>query len=301
MKSSTTKRIVAGLLAAAMPLFTNAEPGPSSTTRVASDIVIEQQWQIDSGVSQPESVLVIADHDWLYVSNVNGEEKAGFISKVSKEGHVESLKWIDGIQTPTGMGYFAGLLYVADQNQVHVIDVSLGKVVKSLSSKAISLNDIAVTEDGRVFITDLTSGSLYTIQDNEVVHWLSSPLFTNLNGILIQGDKIWVGSVGTRLALDLKPDELGSIYEISISEKSVSMVEGTENIALVDGLQAFEQGYIVPSPASGTVYYFDEQTRTAVGMVDIGVADIAIDQQTNMLYAPILFGDKLNAYRIYKK
>src|SRR5262245_10177215 len=52
------------------------------------------------GFQTPESVLYDADNDVYLVSNINGKpldaDDNGFISKVSPDGKITELKWIDG-------------------------------------------------------------------------------------------------------------------------------------------------------------------------------------------------------------
>lgn len=272
----------------------------------SAPLSMEKVWEIDSGVSQPESVLVIPGHQWLYVSNVNGEDKDGFISKVSKDGVIETLKWAQGIHTPTGMGFYDSKIYVADQNKVHIIDIHSGAILKTLPSQAKTLNDIAVTSDGRIFVTDLVSGGIYTVENDQVVLWTKSTMFTNANGILAQGDELIVGSVGTRLSRELKPNEYGSLYRVNLTDKSVNLIGSAEKIGLVDGVQKYQKGHLVSGPMQGKVFYVDSHSaditdRTIIGEVEGGIADIAFDSSMDTLYAPILFANKLAAYRIVSK
>lgn len=77
-----------------------------------------------TGFSTPESVVHDAVDDVYLVSNINGEPLAedgnGFISRVTPDGEVEALRWIDGeadgveLNAPKGMAVLGDTLYVAD-------------------------------------------------------------------------------------------------------------------------------------------------------------------------------------------
>ena len=69
------------------------------------------------GFSTPESVLHDDRSDVYLVSNVNGsptdKDDNGFISRITPEGEIENLKWIDGalgdvtLHAPKGMAIVA--------------------------------------------------------------------------------------------------------------------------------------------------------------------------------------------------
>ncbi|WP_368185641.1 hypothetical protein [Aestuariibius sp. HNIBRBA575] len=65
--------------------------------------------------------------------------------------------WVDeGIQTPTEMVVDRGHIYVVDQTQLHQISLATGDVVHSYKSvTAYSLNDVDVTLDGQIFVSEL--------------------------------------------------------------------------------------------------------------------------------------------------
>jgi len=70
------------------------------------------------GFSSPESTIISGNH--LYVSNVGKELKPtvkdadGFISKLSKDGVIENLHFMDGLDAPKGMSIVNNTLFVVD-------------------------------------------------------------------------------------------------------------------------------------------------------------------------------------------
>src|SRR5204863_1559288 len=77
-----------------------------------------------TGLATPESVLYDAEGDRYLVSNINGspfdKDNNGFISVLSPDGDVKTLKWIEGgknkvkLDAPKGSAITGGILYVAD-------------------------------------------------------------------------------------------------------------------------------------------------------------------------------------------
>lgn len=132
------------------------------------------------GFRTPRAVIHDAEADVYLVSNVNGDPAAaddddnGFISRVSPDGEILELRWIDGardealqLSAPMGMALAGGVLWVADGSRVHAFDARTGKPRKShkLGPEA-SLADVAIV-DGAPVVSDegpeLGPGMLYRI------------------------------------------------------------------------------------------------------------------------------------------
>jgi hypothetical protein len=139
------------------------EPGSGRTADSATasaDVVVA-----DVGLSTPESVLHDAMADVYLVSNINGgpldEDDNGFISRLSPDGSVLELKWIDGahaevlLNAPKGMALQAGVLYVADIGCLRKFDAATGAPQGEVCPEgATFLNDVAVGGSGSLVFTD---------------------------------------------------------------------------------------------------------------------------------------------------
>jgi sugar lactone lactonase YvrE len=118
-----------------------------------------------TGLSTPESVLYDDQNDRYLVSNINGKpldtDNNGFISVLSPDGSVTTLKWIEGgkgktkLDAPKGMALAKGTLYVADISTVRMFDAKSGAAKGEVKIPgATFLNDMASGPDGKVYVSD---------------------------------------------------------------------------------------------------------------------------------------------------
>ena len=119
------------------------------------------------GFSTPESVKWDASSGYWFVSNINGAPPArdgnGFISRLTKDGAVDSLHFITGgkkgvtLNGPKGMAIIGDTLFVADIDAIRAFNKVSGAPIRSWDvSKqgAKFLNDVVATPTGDVYITD---------------------------------------------------------------------------------------------------------------------------------------------------
>jgi DNA-binding beta-propeller fold protein YncE len=121
---------------------------------------LEKLWETDSVLKVPESVLFDADHKVLYATNIDGtdpwgKDGKGSVAKVGLDGKVIATEWVSGLNAPKGMGLYKGKLYVADLNELVVIDIAGAKIEKRIAvTGAEGLNDVSVSKTGTVYVSD---------------------------------------------------------------------------------------------------------------------------------------------------
>jgi streptogramin lyase len=118
-----------------------------------------------AGFKTPESVLHDPVADVYLVSNINGgpadKDDNGFISRVSPQGKVLALKWIDGaspavtLNAPKGLAIRGDTLLVADIDVVRLFNRTTGAALGEWPVPgATFLNDMTAGPDGTLYVTD---------------------------------------------------------------------------------------------------------------------------------------------------
>ncbi len=93
------------------------------------------------------------------MANIDGNPSEadgnGYISRVSPDGEILDLKWIDGssggvdLSAPKGMAISGGLLYVSDITEIRLFDANTGAPKGMVAVPgATFLNDVAAGPDG---------------------------------------------------------------------------------------------------------------------------------------------------------
>ena len=134
------KRILCILCMATSPVLGGA---------LAQTHSLVKKWETDTLLKTPESVLFDAKSKILYVSNIDGtpagKDGKGSIGKVGLDGRIIATDWVTGLHAPKGMGLYKNKLYVADLDEVVVIDVVKAKIIQHIPVEgAVFLNDITI-------------------------------------------------------------------------------------------------------------------------------------------------------------
>jgi DNA-binding beta-propeller fold protein YncE len=164
---------------------------------------LELLWRV-GGLANPESVALSRDGSFLYVSNVSGEGEAkdgnGFIARVSTDGHMLQRTFAVGLNGPKGVVLRGDALFVADIDQLVVIDASTGAIRRRLPVPGAEfLNDIAVAPNGDVLAADSNTKRIYVAHDGQISVWLEHDLLRAVNGLLPERNRLVVTTMAGRL------------------------------------------------------------------------------------------------------
>lgn len=250
----------------------------------------------DAGFATPESVLHDAAADVYLVANINGSPAAaddnGFISKVTPDGKVAELKWIDGgkpdvkLDAPKGMAISGGVLWVADITVVRRFDAKTGAQQPDVEVPgATFLNDVTAGEDGGIYVGDTGvdakfepagTDAVYQItKDGKVKPRLRSRDLGGPNGLAFASGSLWVVSFGS-----------GELYEVTArgeKKPGVKLPKGR-----LDGIVAKGDGELLISSWEGRAVYAGKpggDFRVVLGEVE-APADIGWDGKRNVLLVP---------------
>ena len=270
--------------------------GAPAAASAAADIVVA-----DVGLSTPESVLHDAGADVYLVSNINGSplerDGNGFISRLSPDGSVLALKWIDGetdgvtLNAPKGMAIQDGVLFVADIDCIRMFDAASGTPAGQVClENATFLNDVAPGGDGSIFFTDsgfeagpeglAPSGAdaVYRmiVAEERVVAVAKEPSMGGPNGVAVGRRGIMVVTFGT-----------GEVYRLTAEGDRTDVMPPGER--QLDGIEMLPDGGFVMSSWGDQCLYVVGGDGTVQRILE-GIeapADLGYDAGRNRVLVPL--------------
>ncbi len=252
------------------------------------DSSLQPVWELAGQLAAPESVAFDAARGTLYVSNFGD----GTIAKIGLDGAVVARKWLEGLRAPTGLKMHAGRLYAVERPGVAVIDPDQGAIVERLTiPEARFPNDLAISEDGTIFVTDSFKDCVHRLSGGKAEIWIEGRACENPNGILIEKDRLMVGVTadGTLRTVDLKTKQVDTFLTLGAG-------------ANMDGLVADGRGGYLFSDYYGRIYRADARGRRTLLLDRRGprqyTADFEFIPEKGLLVVPSLYDNRLTAYRL---
>lgn len=250
---------------------------------------MEKIWETDSIVAVPESVLPDAKRNVLFVSLIDGApweaDGKGGIARLSMDGKNYNGNWVSGLNAPKGMGIFGNRLYVADMNEVVVIDIEKAKIeTKIAPDGAQSLNDITIDDKGIVYVSDSKGFRIWRIENDKPVLYLEN--LPGLNGLKAVGSDLIIASGKSFVKADASKN----------IQKIADLPQGG------DGIEPVGNGDYIVTAWAGYVFYVH-----ADGKVDTimdthlekrNTADIGYDPVNRVIYVPTFFAKTIAAYKL---
>jgi hypothetical protein len=256
------------------------------------------------GFATPESVEYNAVEDVYLVTNINGDSLAvdgdGFISKLSPDGHVIDLKWIDGkkegvtLNAPKGAAIIGDNLFVADINQIQVFNLPDGQQKKSITiTGSTFLNGITPDESGDyVYVTDSGFSTGLKSPGTDAIYkvWANGQYETVVkdkdlggpNGIWADNGRLVVVTFGS-----------GQILNVDYFGKQSVLPTPPNND--LDGLVKLEDGRFLISSWGGSAIYALNTDHTFSVLADSldSPADLGVDTKRNRLLIPLFKQNKV--------
>lgn len=249
----------------------------------------QETWILE-GFEMPESVLVDSEREQLLVSNIVGHpgetDANGYLSRVSFDGTLIEREWVTGLDAPKGMTLLGDELLVADLGRLHIIDVETGSIIDSLAPDgALFLNDVT-SDANAAWVSDLLTNTIWHYSDGTLEPWLQTDELAHPNGLLVDGQRLLVGSWGVGLHDDFSTDEPGALLSVDLESKAISIV--VPSVGNIDGIVSVQGVLFVSDWLSGALLEVDEATKSVVETQRFpkGLADISADSGT--LYLPLM-------------
>ena len=257
-------------------------------------VSLEKVWSTTTELSTCESVLYDPERDVIYVSNINGDARAedgnGFIAKISKQGEIKNLKWAVGLDGPKGLGIKKDKLYVADITKLREIDINTGKIINSYTiDSAKFMNDVVVSPDGKVYVSDSDQGRIYVFENGALSVWVGGKGYNRPNGLYVAGDEMILASSGD-----------GQLKSIDFDTKKVRVL--ADGIGAGDGVVPDGQGCYFVSSWNGQVFFINADWKVT-SILDTrnqnkNCADIEYIADDQLLLVPTFGGNTVDAYKV---
>lgn len=230
-------------------------------------------------LDNPESVAYDAVGERFLISNVGN----GSIIAMDIDGNFSEYM-PNAFVEPKGLLVYEGSLYVTDPTTIHKVDIAQASIIESYPiDGAIGLNDIAITEDGIMYITD-TAGDCIFVYDpaSGTREKIINPLIKKPNGIIYDRPR-WQMFV-------VNYDNQSPILSVDVRDNSVSIFMDTLYSNL-DGIAIDDLGriYFTSWSEDMIIQIPQEQNRMIPFITEYkGAADIYYHKPTNELIIPRL-------------
>jgi hypothetical protein len=286
-------------------------PSPATTAKAEQAVVPTPKPAVTfkGAFATPESVLYDEAGDRYLVSSINGKpweaDGNGYISVLAPDGAITTPKWIAGgvkktkLDAPKGMGITGGILYVADITVVRKFDAKDGTPKGDIPIEgATFLNDISVTPDGKVYVSDTgvkgganglePSGTdaVYLIEKGKVHPISKMKDLGNPNGLLATDTGVLVVTFGT-----------GELYRLDNEGKRKDITPIPEG--MLDGIVAYQDNLLISSWKASAIYKGKLHGNFEVVVPNVkNPADIGFDKKRSRVLVPHFNEDLVEAYDI---
>jgi hypothetical protein len=260
-------------------------------------------WEATDGIDTPESAYLDADSGFVFVSQVVGEPDGrdgnGRIVQLSSSGEVMSEAWIEGLNAPKGLRSHDGVLWTADIDEVIGIDIASAEIVSRITIEGAQfLNDVAVGDDGTVYVSDMAATTIYALTNGEIEVFAEGDHLEWPNGLLVDGDRLIVGGWG-RPEADFSTLVPGRLFALDLETRAKTLIT-TDPLGNIDGVESDGQGgWILTDYLAGRVMHVGaDGTVGDLGLFEPGTADLGFIADQGIAIVPHMNENRVVAYDV---
>lgn len=255
-----------------------------------------------TGFSGPEAVRYDSVGDAWFVANFNGDpagDANGFISRVTADGRIDSLRFMTGTTTaplhgPRGMFIRGDTLWVADANGVHAFHRVTGAQLAFHDFTALDpgfLNDVAVGTDGDIYVTDTGRQRIHRIRAGEITTVVDGDRRLGAtNGITPEGSGsarfLLAGWAAGGMVRAWEPGA-GTITDI-----------GTATTGRFDGIEVVDGRIVIASQADSSLHLIADGVETRIVRTPGAPADIGVDTRRGRVAVPYIALDRVDLWAL---
>jgi hypothetical protein len=282
------------------PPATAETPAPSAA---AAAVPVKAGWETTQGIQTPESIYFDPQSGFIFSSQIAGAPDArdgnGRIAKLNGDGTMVSADWVTGLNAPKGLRACAGTLWTADIDEVIGVEIASGRVTSRVKvPDAKFLNDVACTDDGTVYVSDMLATRIIAVKDGKPSVFAQGEQLEYPNGILAESTRLIVGGWGKPEA-DFSTKVPGRLFMIDLKTKAKTLLT-MKPFANIDGLEPDGRGgFLVSDWNAGKIFQVSSMGDVReVRTFTQGTADIGFEPNGNVLLVPHMNDNKVAAYDI---
>jgi outer membrane protein assembly factor BamB len=260
-------------------------------------------WTATQGIATPESAYYDDASGFVFTSQINGgptdRDGNGRIVKLNADGTVAAANWVTGLHAPKGLRAHQGTLWVADLDEVISFEIVSGRETSRVKiDGAQFLNDVATGADGTVYVSDFTANRIYAIKDGKVTTFAEGEQLEYPNGLLIEGNRLIVGSWGKPEA-DFTTKVPGRLFALDLATKEKTLIT-PKPLGNIDGVESDGRGgYLVSDYQAGKILRISATGESReVRQFKPGAADIGFVPSINAVIVPHMNENTVAAYDI---
>ncbi|MBI5440629.1 MAG: SMP-30/gluconolactonase/LRE family protein, partial [Deltaproteobacteria bacterium] len=209
---------------------------------------VGEAWKTPADFPIPETVVYDPSSGDLFVSGYDGYDRSAdegrqFLSRLSPDGKILSLRWVEGLRNPLGLAVAGGTLWAVETGGVVEIEIASGTVLRRIAvPSAVALNDIAVGKDGTVYLSDPGANALFRIVSGKAEEWLKGVEIARPNGLHLLGGRLIVGNNGD-----------GRVKSVDLETKGVRTVADL-GAGIIDGIESDGTGNLLVTHNEGRLF-----------------------------------------------
>jgi len=259
-----------------------------------------------AGFQAPESAYWHAASQSWFVSNVAGspteKDGKGWITRLDANGKRTKERWVDGLNAPKGIRINGRTLYVADIDELVVVDTTRAKVKARLKAPgATFLNDVAIGRGGEVYVSDTMTNAIYRCRSDRVCEvFVKTEKLEGPNGLLVEGNRLVVAAWG----IITDPATFGTktpghLLQVDLGTKEITPIGDGQPVGNLDGLEKDGADYLVTDWVAGKLLRISKSgTVTVLKDGFKNSADLGYDPARRLVAVPEMGGGKVQLLRL---
>ncbi|MEL7311328.1 MAG: hypothetical protein AAFN07_07455 [Pseudomonadota bacterium] len=149
----------------------------------------------------------------------------GYVSVLSTDGEVIEKQLVTGLDAPKGMVLVGERLYIADIDRVHIANSLSGEIEQSISVEGAKfLNDMVHWNDN-VYVSDSATATIFVVTVEGVSPWKSGDYLSGVNGLTASGSRLLVSTMSSGSLYSVEDDDVEEVASGMVNADGIGVAE----------------------------------------------------------------------------